>query len=123
MSKGAEAVARWRKKFPEKYEAQIENARKARMNGEVQEIEYTRNLRNKYGLSVEDYAMLFESCGGKCAICGTTQFGTKRPHVDHDHETGKVRGLLCSRCNLGIGYFGDSPELLLEAAAYLRGFR
>ena len=85
-----------------------------------------KNIRLKYGLSVETFNELFEAQGERCAICGTSSFGTRAGKVlsafiDHDHISGNVRGLLCRTCNVGIGAFGDSPELLLEAAAYLKG--
>jgi hypothetical protein len=68
--------------------------------------------------------MLFEQQDGKCAICGKTHGhvtvnGVKtKLAVDHDHATGKIRGLLCSRCNRGIGYLGE--ENLTRAVAYLK---
>lgn len=59
---------------------------------------------------------------GGCAICSTTtpDGNARRFHVDHDHETGKIRGLLCHSCNTGIGKLRDDPDLLLSAVAYLR---
>lgn len=56
---------------------------------------------------------------GRCAICGRRFRNTKETHIDHCHKTGYVRGALCSRHNLGVGYFQDSPELLRKAADYL----
>jgi len=76
------------------------------------------NLKHKYGIDEQEYARLFEAQGGKCAICGEPP-GKKPLAVDHDHETGVVRGLLCHRCNTGIGNFRDEPALLLKAAAFL----
>lgn len=63
---------------------------------------------------------------GRCAICREEETATARGRVrslavDHDHETGAVRGLLCSRCNTALGLFRDNPALLLEAIAYLGG--
>jgi hypothetical protein len=58
---------------------------------------------------------------GTCKICKTNTSGTKRGNfaVDHCHKTGKIRGLLCSNCNVGLGYFDDSVELMEEAKQYL----
>jgi len=53
---------------------------------------------------------------GECDICG---FEYKRPTVDHDHETGIVRGILCWQCNQGLGFFMDNPDILRQAAGYL----
>jgi len=77
---------------------------------------YERHLKNKYGLVPEVYAAMVERQGGRCAICRRTV----RLHVDHDHATGAVRGLLCRRCNLTLGYVEDDPDLLLLAADYLK---
>jgi hypothetical protein len=75
-------------------------------------------LLDKYGIRVEQYEEMFRDQYGKCAICGSTQKNVF--HVDHDHETGIVRGLLCMKCNLMIGYAKDNPENLIAAAQYLK---
>lgn len=72
----------------------------------------------RYGMTVEDYDRMLAEQEGRCAACGDVP--TKRLHVDHDHSTGQVRGLLCGECNLGIGKFKDDPERLESAARYLR---
>ena len=81
------------------------------------------SLKSKYGITPEDYDAMFDSQSGRCAICGTDRAGGSgdRLHVDHSHETGEVRGLLCGNCNRGIGHFKDSPDTLREAADYLAG--
>lgn len=79
------------------------------------------HLRTRYRTSREEYVALFEAQGGRCAICGTTEprgNGTLF-HIDHDHATGAVRGLLCRACNTGIGSLGDDVDRLLTAVAYL----
>lgn len=72
----------------------------------------------RYGISQEQYNALFNEQKGACAICSEHP-ETRCLDVDHKHGTTKVRGLLCSRCNTGLGLFMDSPELLREAAFYL----
>lgn len=80
-------------------------------------LERVRKLRSKGVLiTVEQLTRLESEAGGVCALCSRS-----RPlHVDHDHATGEVRGLLCSTCNTGLGKFGDDPARLEAAAAYLR---
>lgn len=76
-------------------------------------------LKKIYGLERGGYEALFAKQGGKCAICAGRPSAGKSLHVDHDHATGDIRGLLCSSCNTGIGLFRDNAELLLMAADYL----
>lgn len=82
---------------------------------------YEQSLKKRYGLTLEGYDKLLTLQGGKCAICQTTEPGAKRSRfmVDHDHQTGQVRGLLCHHCNVGLGYFKDSQEALKAALEYL----
>lgn len=82
-----------------------------------------RMLLEKYGITPDDYAKLFEQQKGCCAICGSQESGhnvTQHLLVDHDHITNKVRGLLCSSCNLLLGKAHDSIKLLLGAIFYLK---
>ena len=85
--------------------------------------ECLRNSRLKceYGITLEDYNKLFDEQNGCCAICGKHQSEFKRPlSVDHDHNTGKVRGLLCTPCNNGLGvYEGWSKQFESEIIRYL----
>lgn len=80
----------------------------------------------KYGLTPSEYDQMLNEQGGVCALCDKpeTCLGNngevKMLAVDHDHDTGDVRGLLCNNCNRAIGLFGDDPELLLKAVAYLK---
>ena len=82
------------------------------------------HIKSKYGLSEEDYTALFEKQQGKCSICG--KHDPKDYHglcVDHDHNTGKIRGLLCHNCNSALGNFYDNVDYLLSAVDYLRNQR
>jgi hypothetical protein len=81
------------------------------------------NLR-RYGITLEQYFELFNKQNGVCAICSRPESEILRGkiralNVDHDHSTGKIRGLLCSECNKGIGNLGDSTEVLRRAIEYL----
>ena len=75
---------------------------------------------NEYGLSPEQYLQLLAEQGNKCPVCGTDLTGHRKYAVDHCHKTGRVRGILCPKCNTGLGHFKDDPELLNKAADYLR---
>lgn len=75
-------------------------------------------LRKTYGISLADYDRMLKAQGGGCAICGRKP--KKRAlDVDHSHCSGRVRGLLCHRCNRGLTWYGDNPVLFRKAAAYL----
>ena len=82
-------------------------------------------LKRRYGITLDEYWEIFESQNGGCAICGSETANNKRAtkylplFIDHCHSTNKVRGLLCSNCNHGLGQFKDSPELLDQAIQYV----
>lgn len=77
-----------------------------------------KHLRRAYGLEVKDYDVLYQSQNGKCAIC--QEPFTKRPHIDHDHVSSRVRGLLCFKCNALLGNAGDRIAVLENAIQYLQ---
>lgn len=78
-------------------------------------------LKRKYGLTPADWTFMFGMQGAACAICRNPSPGSKRGwHTDHDHRTGKVRGILCHKCNVLLGAAVDSPAILELAKAYLR---
>lgn len=78
------------------------------------------NYKRSFGISVEEYDLMVLKQDNKCAICAIHQSQEKRRFaVDHDHKTGKIRGLLCINCNRGIGALKDSSELLEKAIDYL----
>ena len=82
------------------------------------------DLMKSYSITVDDYNRMFESQYGKCAICGTSSSveSSRKKYlcVDHNHETGKVRGLLCDKCNRGIGLLNDDIQTLISAIKYLQ---
>lgn len=102
-------------------------ARKAQKKEKYQrtkDLVWENNIQKKYGISKEDYDEILKSQNGGCAICGTDkQVGRGRLHVDHCHTSNKVRGILCSKCNAGIGQLNDSIELLSSAIKYLEDSR
>jgi hypothetical protein len=110
-------------KDPAKRATQQKAARDRRAaRGGLQEYERANNLRYLYGLTPEQVDQMVAQQNGLCALCfkppvGKRHFG--RLHIDHDHQTGKVRRLLCGRCNMGLGYFDDDLERLRLAVAYL----
>lgn len=104
----------WRSRNPEKF----------------RRVGWAYELRKLYGITVDQYYEMLDAQGGACAICGLTNITssgaelikngkTTNFHVDHDHTTGKVRGILCNACNRGLGYFRDDVQLLDKAIKYL----
>lgn len=73
-----------------------------------------------YGVSPEQYYELWQEQDGKCKICGKELKDGEYLQIDHNAETGEIRGLLCRNCNLGLGNFQDKSENLIKAAEYLK---
>lgn len=103
-----------RKRDPEKFRQQLRESR----------------FRKKYGLSCEEVDAMFADANGICRICEREMKKGVGNHiapgevacVDHDHDTGAIRGMICSMCNNGLGLFRDNPQILESAAKYLRDF-
>lgn len=83
------------------------------------------HIRRTLGVTPEQYNAMLAAQHGACAICGATEPGGKRARfsIDHCHTTGKIRGLLCTTCNAGLGYFKDDTSRLQSAVAYLEGHK
>jgi len=97
----SEYAKQWRKDNPEK----VKNT----------------ELRKMFGITLEDYNKMYEDQNGSCKICNTHSTNEKQALVvDHNHTTGKVRGLLCNQCNRGIGMLKDSKDILQNAIDYLK---
>lgn len=75
-------------------------------------------IRNRYGIEMDRYEDMLKEQDGLCAVCRSRS--NERLSVDHDHDTGKVRALLCRNCNLMIGNAKENPEILIRASTYLR---
>jgi hypothetical protein len=82
--------------------------------------ERANNLKRMFDISIEYWKQKANAQDNKCAICSKECITGKRLCVDHDHETGQIRDLLCTNCNQGLGKFQDDPQLLEKAADYLR---
>lgn len=80
------------------------------------EIARAANLKFNYGLTLEEYEDMYLAVAGHCQICGRHK---DQLHVDHNHDTGEVRGLLCNRCNTALGLLQDSPELIARSLQYI----
>lgn len=106
----------WREANPERAK---ENRRRSYLKNKEQNLAYSTmyNRKRRYGVTDEEYQTLLIKQNGVCAICSKTC--TRQLALDHDHDTGKVRGLLCNSCNRGLGYFKDSQVLLGNARDYL----
>lgn len=74
----------------------------------------------QYGITPEDYQQMMDEQEGKCVLCREKCSSGQRLSVDHHHDTGKVRGLLCRNCNRGLGFFKEDPDVLLRAIEYLK---
>jgi len=79
-------------------------------------------IKYQYGMSIEDYNILLNKQNNKCAICESKFVNNNKHkyfHIDHCHKTNIIRGLLCARCNVGLGYFNDDLNILKQAVYYL----
>ena len=115
--KHAEYMREYNKRKPEKKKSYRKNYR---------ENHKANQLRAKYGITVEEYQAMFDGQGGVCKICGkkeTTRVsrgeGIRSLAVDHDHNTGKVRGLLCHQCNVVLGQYEKHKDLFPKFQEYL----
>lgn len=81
-----------------------------------------KRITRSLGISQEQYNEMYGKQHGKCSICSISLNNDKHTHVDHNHVTKQVRGLLCGPCNRGIGIFKENAELLLKAIRYLNSF-
>ena len=110
---------RWRLANPEKHKAASQRWRDNHREQHLIVIKITK-MQKKYGLTLDQYHALFESQGERCPCCGNVlEALAPNTHVDHDHVTNRVRGLLCNGCNQGLGSFRDNPQTLRKAAEYV----
>jgi hypothetical protein len=125
--KAKQLTREWRAANPEKNKAsqiawrrrQGAKALSVRDKEAYRRYRRAHHINKKFGLSTEQYDAMLAAQGGHCAQCPWPDKPYKRLAVDHDHKTGRIRGLLCADCNRGIGLFGDDPARLRAAADYL----
>lgn len=121
----------YQKEYREKNKQKISLYRKARrsISRQLDNEHYARTkdrhreltASKKYGISIEEYRELFKKHDNKCAICGSIETAKNKVlAVDHDHNTGKVRGLLCGKCNRGLGFLQDNLLLIEKIKIYLQ---
>lgn len=106
--------------------AEREKARGRDRYGRTKDQIRSYNRKRAYGVTQEQYDAMVAEQDGKCAICGREPSGKGKSavlHIDHCHETGRIRKLLCTNCNCGIGFFRDDPVLVRKALKYLEDAR
>ena len=108
---------KWRKKNPQKaYKA----ARKYNSKESTKKMHNISQKCYQAGISRKEYLEIFRTHNGRCDICGVSHLELNRClSIDHDHVTGKCRGLLCTNCNTALGSFRDNPDILRNAIEYL----
>lgn len=110
------AGRKYYKENPEKFKERKLKYKKSNKNG---------HLKRNYGITLNEYNLLLQKQNYKCAICGSKNprgFSKKCLSVDHNHKTGKVRGLLCQPCNLFLGLIKDDKNILAKTIKYLEEF-
>lgn len=126
-------AAEWRRKNPERNKQNLKNSRdrnRKEINEKSREylklkrklhpeIIFFYRMKHSYGLSREEYEKMVIDQNNSCAICSDSFKEKIKPFVDHDHVTKKVRGLVCTHCNRGLGAFKDDPTNLSRAIVYL----
>lgn len=115
-----ERAKRWREENIDRFR---ETQRRNRSTPEGRRKQREYHLRSTFGITIERYEALLEAQGGACLICRAAPSANAALHVDHDHETGEIRGLLCVNCNQSLGQLRDDPDLLVRAVSYLTGFQ
>jgi hypothetical protein len=104
---------------PERYQA---NQQRYRDSGAKARSSRRSHLKRTFGLTEADYERILAAQGGGCAICGRLP-ASRNLHVDHDHDAGYVRGLLCFACNVAIGHLRDDPMIATKLLDYLERHR
>jgi len=103
------------RKYSKEYYSKSENKEKTRAIG----------IFRRFGITSQDYDKMYKNQKGVCAICKNKEICPRHKHlsVDHNHETGKIRGLLCNTCNKALGLFKENPQYLKNAVKYLKKYK
>ena len=120
--KNKEQIVAYNKEYYEKNKEQIATYVKKYREENKEEITIKKEeyrLKSKYGITLTEKNVLLQKQNNKCKIC-LVEFSNITPNIDHCHTTNKVRGLLCTRCNTGLGQFRDDAETLTKAINYLQ---
>jgi len=117
--KDPEKVLTLNQKYREQHREELAAAERKRKKSQSPERQRDYRLRRAYGITLAQYNEMAERQGGACAICSRIETPLS---VDHCHESGAVRGLLCKNCNKGLGMFGESVATVRVALAYMEGF-
>lgn len=122
MTQTKEYAREWRRKNPDKVKRKRDTwkARNVEKYFAYHRARAARTPSLYHGFTYAEILQFLREQGGGCLICGTRTVGSARWHGDHDHSTGKFRGVLCGKCNMGLGLFRDDAALLSKAAEYLR---
>lgn len=118
-SRDAERALRWRLNNPEKYRAKVERQLAQRRNMDPTDRRRdnrNRMLKSRYGITLEQFDAALAAQDGVCKVCASTDDF----HVDHDHSSGRVRGILCGPCNRMLGMARDDIAVLEAAIRYLK---
>jgi len=107
-------VRKWQQENRERY---LARQKRNKQTPEGRRRDRNGHLKRTHGLTLADYDAMLALQKGRCAICG--RMSAKSFHIDHDHVTGEIRGLLCSACNHALGLFGESPQRLSRATNYV----
>lgn len=115
-------VDKYKEKAKLYYQKNKDNIKKYQSSYRKTDAAKNSKLKSRYGITLEQYNQILINQGNKCPIC-SCQFSSteyyRRPNIDHCHRTDKIRGILCHKCNTGIGLLNDNPKLLQNAIKYL----
>ena len=107
------------KEDPEKFRQRGKQWRQDHLE-DIRAYDRSRRLKKRYGITIEERDQMISDQGGRCALCERLFEGTNRPNVDHDHETNRIRGILCFSCNQALGKLGDTYEKMKKVMKYLK---